>query len=104
MAQRVRNGLHILREPNVGGSPRGAPIRYTSLSLPYHIGYGVFGGLPPLIGVSVYAATHNIYAGLYYPIVVAAVTFVVGSLLLDETRHVSIWQEMAPGVAPRAEQ
>src|SRR5204863_7888859 len=71
-----------------------ARIRYTSLSLPYHIGNGVFGGMLPLIGLYVVAQTGNIYAGLYYPIVVAAVTFVVGSLLLDETRHVSIWQEM----------
>jgi len=94
VAQRVRNGLHILREPNVGGSPRGAPIRYTSLSLPYHIGYGVFGGLPPLIGVSVYAATHNIYAGLYYPLAIASLTFIAGSLLLKETRGTKVWDEV----------
>ena len=62
-----------------------AKIRYTALSLPYHIGNGVFGGLLPLIGLSVIARTGNIYAGLYYPIVVAAITFVVGSLLLKET-------------------
>ncbi|HSS18538.1 MAG TPA: MFS transporter [Pyrinomonadaceae bacterium] len=71
-----------------------ARIRYTSLSLPYHIGNGVFGGLLPLIGLYVVAATGNIYAGLYYPIIVASVTFVVGSLLLKETRHVQIWREM----------
>ena len=59
-----------------------AKIRYTALSLPYHIGNGVFGGLLPLIGLSIVARTGNIYAGLYYPIVVAALTFVVGSLLL----------------------
>jgi len=70
-----------------------AKIRYTSLSLPYHIGNGVFGGLLPLIGLIVVAQTGNIYAGLYYPIAVASVTFVVGSLLLRETRHVLIWQE-----------
>lgn len=71
-----------------------AKIRYTSLSLPYHIGNGVFGGLMPLIGLYVVAQTGNIYAGLYYPIIVAATTFVVGSLLLKETRHIEIWREV----------
>ena len=71
-----------------------AKIRYTSLSLPYHIGNGVFGGLLPLIGLTVIAQTGNIYAGLYYPIIVASLTFVVGSLLLKETRHVRIWSEL----------
>ncbi len=71
-----------------------AKIRYTSLSLPYHIGNGVFGGLLPLIGLSVIAQTGNIYAGLYYPIVVAGLTFIIGSLLLPETRHVRIWHEI----------
>jgi len=71
-----------------------ARIRYTSLSLPYHIGNGVFGGLLPLIGLYVVAQTGNIYAGLYYPIIVAGVTFIVGSLLLKETRQVLIWEEM----------
>jgi MFS family permease len=72
-----------------------AKIRYTSLSLPYHIGNGVFGGLLPLIGLSSVAATGNIYAGLYYPMIVASMTFVVGSLLLRETRGVRIWDEAA---------
>ena len=71
-----------------------AKIRYTSLSLPYHIGNGVFGGLMPLIGLYVVSQTGNIYAGLYYPIIVAAITFVVGSLLLKETRHIEIWSEV----------
>jgi hypothetical protein len=71
-----------------------AKIRYTSLSLPYHIGNGVFGGLLPLIGLSVIAQTGNIYAGVYYPIIVAGITVVVGSLLLRETRHVLIWDEV----------
>jgi MFS family permease len=71
-----------------------AKIRYTSLSLPYHIGNGVFGGLLPLIGLAVIAQTGNIYAGLYYPIAVAGLTFIVGSLLLRETRHVLIWEEV----------
>src|ERR1700740_3108134 len=72
-----------------------AKIRYTSLSLPYHIGNGVFGGLLPLIGLSSVAATGNIYAGLYYPMIVAGLTFVVGSLLLRETHGVRIWDETA---------
>jgi MFS family permease len=71
-----------------------AKIRYTSLSLPYHIGNGVFGGLLPVIGLSICAATGNIYAGLWYPIAVALLTFVVGSILLKETRHVRIWDEI----------
>ena len=71
-----------------------ARIRYTSLSLPYHIGNGVFGGLLPLIGLSICAATGKIYAGLYYPIAVAAVTFAVGSLMLPETHGTRIWDEV----------
>jgi len=71
-----------------------AKIRYTSLSLPYHIGNGVFGGLLPVIGLSVVAKTGNIYAGLYYPIIVAGLTFIVGSLLLKETKHTLIWDEI----------
>jgi MFS family permease len=71
-----------------------ARIRYTALSLPYHIGNGVFGGLLPLIGLSIVARTGNIYAGLYYPIAVAALTFVVGSLLLKDTHNVLIWKEL----------
>jgi len=74
-----------------------AKIRYTSLSLPYHIGNGVFGGLLPVIGLSVVANTGNIYAGLYYPIIVASLTFIVGSLLLKETRHTLIWDEVSRG-------
>ncbi len=71
-----------------------AKIRYTALSLPYHIGNGVFGGLLPLIGLTVVSETGNIYAGLYYPIVVASLTFIVGSLLLRETKHTLIWDEV----------
>jgi MFS family permease len=74
-----------------------ARVRYTSLSLPYHIGNGVFGGLVPVVGLSVIAATGNIYAGLYYPMAVASMTFVVGSLLLPETRGTKIWDEVEPG-------
>ncbi|HSG01321.1 MAG TPA: MFS transporter [Vicinamibacterales bacterium] len=71
-----------------------ARIRYTALSLPYHIGNGVFGGLLPVIGLSIVASTGNIYAGLYYPIAVAAATFLIGSLLLPETHSVLIWKEL----------
>ena len=71
-----------------------ARIRYTALSLPYHIGNGIFGGLLPVIGLSVVAQTGNIYAGLYYPIAVASITFIVGSLLLRETKHTLIWDEV----------
>lgn len=70
-----------------------AKIRYTSMSLPYHIGNGVFGSLLLVIGLSICAATGNIYAGLLYPIIVALITFVVGSLLLRETHSVRIWDE-----------
>jgi MFS family permease len=74
-----------------------ARIRYTALSLPYHIGNGVFGGLLPLIGLTVVAQTGNIYAGLYYPIAVAGLTFMVGTLLLKETKHTLIWDEVKTG-------
>src|SRR5262245_6423554 len=77
-----------------------AKIRYTSFSLPYHIGNGVFGGLVPLIGLSMCAATGNIYAGLWYPMIIASITFVVGSLMLKETVHVKIWHELKPGAVP----
>jgi MFS family permease len=72
-----------------------ARIRYTAMSLPYHIGNGVFGGLLPLIGLYTVASSGNIYAGLVYPIVVAAVTFVIGSALLPETRGERIWKEVS---------
>jgi MFS family permease len=78
-----------------------AKIRYTALSLPYHIGNGVFGGLLPLIGLSVVAQTGNIYAGLYYPIIVASATVVIGSLLLGETHSVLIWKELETAKAGR---
>jgi MFS family permease len=74
-----------------------AKIRYTALSLPYHIGNGVFGGLLPLIGLSVVAETGNIYAGLYYPMIVAAITFLVGAIFLKETHGHKIWEEVRQG-------
>jgi MFS family permease len=70
-----------------------ARIRYTSLSLPYHFGNGWFGGFLPLIATAVVARTGNIYAGLSYPIGVALVTFVVGSLFLKESHKQRIWDE-----------
>jgi MFS family permease len=72
-----------------------AKIRYSSFSLPYHIGNGVFGGLVPLVGIYVCYLTGNIYSGLWYPMAVAAMTFIVGSILLKETVNVKIWTEVA---------
>ena len=63
-----------------------ARIRYTSLSLPYHFGNGWFGGFLPIIATSLVAKTGNIYAGLAFPIIVALITVIVGSLLLRD-RH-----------------
>lgn len=71
-----------------------AKVRYTSLSLPYHIGNGVFGGLLPTIGLIACAYTGNIYAGLWYPMIVAAATFVIGSMFLPETHGHKIWEEV----------
>ncbi|HZP92344.1 MAG TPA: MFS transporter, partial [Burkholderiales bacterium] len=62
-------------------------IRYSSMSLPYHIGNGWFGGFVPLIATSVVVATGNIYAGLYYPMAIALVSLVVGSIFIRETKH-----------------
>ena len=61
-------------------------IRYTSMSLPYHIGNGWFGGFLPLIAASIVVFTGDIYAGLWYPIGVAFVGFIVGALALPETK------------------
>jgi len=71
-----------------------AKIRYTSMSLPYHFGNGWFGGFLPLIATAVVAKTGNIYAGLIYPISVALLTFIVGSLYLKETHTRKIWDEV----------
>ena len=60
-------------------------IRYSSMSLPYHIGNGVLGGLLPAIGFAMVAANGNIYYGLWYPVVVAAATVVIGLFILPET-------------------
>ncbi|MBJ6981790.1 MFS transporter [Luteimonas sp. MC1572] len=68
-------------------------IRYTSMSLPYHIGNGWFGGFLPTIAFALVAATGNIYYGLWYPIVIALMTFVIGSLFLRETYKLDITRE-----------
>jgi MFS family permease len=65
-------------------------IRYTSMSLPYHIGNGWFGGVLPLVATAVVASTGNIYSGLWYPIGVAVMTVVVGGLFLRDTKDVDI--------------
>ena len=71
-----------------------ARIRYTSLSIPYHIGNGWFGGFLPLIAATLFAATGNIYAGLIYPIVVALITAFIGWRFIRETKDVRIWDEV----------
>jgi MFS family permease len=68
-------------------------IRYTSMSLPYHIGNGWFGGLLPATGLAIVAQTGNMYNGLWYPIVVAGITFVVGMLFVRETKDVDIYAD-----------
>ena len=66
-------------------------IRYTSMSLPYHIGNGWFGGLLPTTAFAIVAQTGNMYNGLWYPIIIAAVTFVIGMLFVKETKDVDIY-------------
>jgi hypothetical protein len=66
------------------------PIRYTSMSLPYHIGNGVFGGLVPIIGLSLLEKTGNNFSGLWYPMAIAATCFVVGLVFVKETKHIDI--------------
>jgi MFS family permease len=61
-------------------------IRYTSMSFPYHIGNGWFGGMLPLVSTALVAANGNVYAGLYYPIIVAALSCAVGALFIRETK------------------
>ena len=62
-------------------------IRYTAMSLPYHIGNGWFGGFLPTTAFAIVAATGNIYSGLWYPVIIAGITAVVGALFLKDTRH-----------------
>ncbi|QHI99325.1 MFS transporter [Xylophilus rhododendri] len=66
-------------------------IRYTSMSLPYHIGNGWFGGLLPTTSFAIVASTGNMYNGLWYPIIIACVTLVIGTLFIKETKDVDIY-------------
>jgi len=66
-------------------------IRYTSMSLPYHIGNGWFGGLLPTTAFAIVAQTGNMYNGLWYPIIIAGITVVVGTLFIKETKDVDIY-------------
>jgi hypothetical protein len=68
-------------------------IRYSGLSLPYHIGNGWFGGFLPATVFAIVAATGDIYSGLWYPVAVAAMSFVVGLLFLPETKDVDITRD-----------
>ena len=68
-------------------------IRYTSMSLPYHIGNGWFGGLLPTTAFAIVAQTGNMYNGLWYPIIIAGATFVIGTLFIKETKDVDIYAD-----------
>jgi hypothetical protein len=68
-----------------------ARIRYTSMSLPYHIGNGWFGGFLPATAFAIVAAKGNIFSGLWYPIVIALVAFVIGMLFVKETRGTAVY-------------
>jgi hypothetical protein len=71
-------------------------IRYTSMSLPYHIGNGWFGGFLPTTAFAIVASTGNIYSGLWYPVVIAVVTLVIGTLFVKETKDVDITADIGP--------
>jgi MFS family permease len=71
-----------------------ARIRYTSMSLPYHFANGWFGGWLPFIATALVARTKNIYAGLWFPIAIALLTVVVGTLFVSENRHHQLWDEV----------
>jgi hypothetical protein len=77
-------------------------IRYTSMSLPYHIGNGWFGGMLPLLATAFVAATGDIYFGLWYPIVVAVMSVVIGGLFLRDTLDVDIVAGSGVEAASRA--
>ncbi|AVS79147.1 MFS transporter [Paracidovorax avenae] len=66
-------------------------IRYTSMSLPYHIGNGWFGGLLPTMSFAIVAQTGNMYNGLWYPIIIAGITAIIGTLFIRETKDVDIY-------------
>lgn len=67
-----------------------AKVRYTSMSFPYHLAIGWFGGFLPTVAFAIVAATGNIYSGLWYPLLLSLLTFVVGVIFLPETRHANI--------------
>jgi MFS family permease len=80
-----------------------ARIRYTSMSLPYHVGNGVFGGLVPAAGASIAAYTGIALSGLFYPMGIAAIGVIVSlAFLRESTHHVRIWEEVggAPPLVP----
>ena len=68
-------------------------IRYTSMSLPYHIGNGWFGGLLPTTAFAIVAQTGNMYNGLWYPIIIAGATFIIGTLFIKETKDIDIYAD-----------
>jgi ATP/ADP translocase len=69
-------------------------IRYTSMSLPYHIGNGWFGGMLPLLATAIVASAGSIYQGLWYPIIVALMTVVIGAFFVRETKDTRIHEEV----------
>ena len=80
-------------------------IRYTSMSLPYHIGNGWFGGLLPATAFAMIAQTGDVYYGLWYPVVIAAVTVVIGAFFIPETKDRDIFADdgvAAPDAIPTA--
>src|SRR5260221_1766481 len=77
-------------------------IRYTSMSFPYHIGNGWFGGFLPFIVLAITTATGNFYAGLWYPIIVALMTFIIGTLFVRETKDADIRAEHGAQAAWRS--
>ncbi|HYV65084.1 MAG TPA: MFS transporter, partial [Myxococcales bacterium] len=77
-------------------------IRYTSMSLPYHIGNGWFGGMLPLLATAIVANSGNIYSGLWYPIIVSLITLVIGGIFLHETRHLRLDDEAPAHLAAPA--
>src|SRR6202035_3246787 len=81
-----------------------ARIRYSAMSLPYHIGNGWFGGFLPTTAFAMVAATGDIYYGLWYPVVVAMATVVIGGLFLKDTRRVELddWVRGPEPAAPGA--
>ena len=66
-------------------------IRYSSMSLPYHIGNGWFGGFLPAISTALVLDKGSIFAGLWYPVIIAAITLVIGTLFVPETKDVDIY-------------